>query len=230
MRHARYTRPALATFIVMLALAIVSVVSAGDRASGFNRTLPVYPQGVNGPRQIQERLTRMISWLRERTPRTISAADRTARAQALARLEEYRVAGFFPLNEQHPNEWAPAFIDSRGAICAVGYLIEQSEGRAVAERINARFHDATIEQIDDPALDAWISRSGLTRDEVIAIQEPGWNRGVDQFDGALRSRIVIDVPDTASAPRAIDTVSMGTIATLEVMPADSSAADDVRRQ
>lgn len=172
-----------------LTLAIATTASLGMAftlaapSSGFNRTLPVYPAGPDGPSMIQARLTRVIDWLRGNSAAGLAPAQLEHRERMLAYLAEYRDAGFFPINEKHPGRWAPAFIDSRGAICAVGYLVERTEGRAVAERINERYHDATIEQIDDPALAAWIERSGLTRDEVIAIQEPGWNGSINDLTG-----------------------------------------------
>jgi hypothetical protein len=193
-------------------------------ASGYNRTLPVYPAGVYGPRQLQARLARVTAWLRERTPATLTGDLRAARRRAIAGLEAYRAAGFFPINEQHPDRWAPAFIDSRGAICAVGYLIAQSDGRAAAERIDARFHDRTIEEIDDPALDRWIERSGLTRDEVIAIQEPGW-RGAP-----LKGIEITGVALDTSSVRRVDTTRSATIAGSLVVRQDSNGVRHVRLQ
>src|SRR4051812_40122599 len=60
------------------------------------------------------------------------------RAELLGYLDDYIARGTTPRNEALP--WrSPVFIDDGGNICAVGYLIERSVGRALAERI-ARGH------------------------------------------------------------------------------------------
>jgi hypothetical protein len=52
----------------------------------------------------------------------------------LAHFADYIAKGTTPKNEHLP--WrTPVFIDDEGTICAVGYLIEQSAGRSVAENI-----------------------------------------------------------------------------------------------
>lgn len=175
-----FNRSALITAALALALVVIATNTGASHkttASGYNRTFPVYPLGDAGPRQIQSRLSRVIQWLRANTDSKADAGLLKARATAIANLEEYRAGGFFPMNEQHTAWWAPSFIDSRGAICAVGYLIERTAGRGTAEYINTRYHANTIQQINDPVLTEWIANSGLTYQEVVAIQEPGWRGG-----------------------------------------------------
>jgi hypothetical protein len=100
----------------------------------------------------------------------LTQAQRAARARHLARLREYWVAGRFPRNDGHPDARRPTFIDDTGAICAVGYLIEQELGRAVLADIAAHEKYDFIAQIDDPALHAWQPTSGLTMTELAMIQ------------------------------------------------------------
>jgi hypothetical protein len=92
------------------------------------------------------------------------------RTRLLAALREYRLAGKFPRNDDYPNERKPCFIDKRGNICAVGYLIEQTAGRELAERINARYQYAQIHEMALPELTAWVRESGLTAEECAMIQ------------------------------------------------------------
>lgn len=113
--------------------------------------------------------------LRARPTDHLSPALRAARARNLDRLHAYWTAGRFPRNYDAPGERQPTFIDREGRICAVGYLIEQSAGRAVAERINARYKHAFIREIDTPVLDQWATASGLTKQELAMIQP--------QYDG-----------------------------------------------
>jgi hypothetical protein len=65
---------------------------------------------------------------------------------------------------------SPVFIDEKGRLCAVGYLIAGSAGRPLAERIDARHHLADVRRMDVPAIDRWAERHGVTRRELAMIQ------------------------------------------------------------
>ena len=108
------------------------------------------------------------------------------RKALLAALQRYIAKGTTPQNTSLP--WrTPVFIDDQGNICAVGYLIESSVGRALPEKI-AKLHKYDfLEDIaaSMPEVAQWIEESGLTLDELASIQpaydEPsveGW-RGWD---------------------------------------------------
>lgn len=92
------------------------------------------------------------------------------RAKLLDLLHDYRTAGNFPKNYDHPNQRKPCFIDKEGNICAVGYLVEQTAGPEVAKKINARYQYAEIYDMDLPALTQWVAQSGLTLKECAMIQ------------------------------------------------------------
>ncbi len=92
------------------------------------------------------------------------------RAALLDKLYEYRLAGCFPTNLAFPKERRPCFIDAAGNICAVGYLIEQTAGRALAERINAAHQYNFLSDMQMPELTTWVSASGLTARECAMIQ------------------------------------------------------------
>ncbi|HYD22467.1 MAG TPA: hypothetical protein VEB40_13390 [Flavipsychrobacter sp.] len=101
-------------------------------------------------------------------------ATRQKRMKAIALLHEYRIAGNFPSNYDYAGH-RPCFIDEDGNICAVGYLVEQTAGRAVAEQINAKHKYDYIKDMDMPELAAWINNSGLTSEECAMIQpQYGW--------------------------------------------------------
>ena len=111
--------------------------------------------------------------LRKRDVSGLSPEMRKKRARLLKLLFDYRSAGVFPKNYKYPGR-KPCFIDQDGAICAVGYLIEQTAGRAVAEDINGRHQYATIFEMKDRKVDEWIAQSGLSKEECALIQ-PGYN-------------------------------------------------------
>jgi hypothetical protein len=95
---------------------------------------------------------------------------RERRSALLDKLHDYRLAGEFPTNLDFPQERRPCFIDAAGNICAVGYLIEQTAGRALAERITAAHKYDFLADMEMPELTAWVEASGLTARECAMIQ------------------------------------------------------------
>ncbi|HEY5938534.1 MAG TPA: hypothetical protein VIU61_27975, partial [Kofleriaceae bacterium] len=93
------------------------------------------------------------------------------RTELLGYLDDYIAKGITPANTHLP--WrSPVFIDDAGAICAVGYLIERSVGRALPERIAREQRYEFLEDIaaNMPEVSAWIASSGLTLEELASIQ------------------------------------------------------------
>jgi len=96
------------------------------------------------------------------------------RAELLHYFDDYIAKDITPLNVHVP--WrTPVFIDDHGTICAVGYLIEQSTGRALPEKIAASHRYDYIEDIAKvmPEVHDWVASSGFTLDELASIQ-PGY--------------------------------------------------------
>jgi hypothetical protein len=96
------------------------------------------------------------------------------RSELLGYLDDYIAKGITPTNWGLP--WrTPVFIDDRGSICAVGYLIERSVGRALPETIAKTHRYDYLEDIAAamPEVARWIESSGFTLDELASIQ-PGY--------------------------------------------------------
>jgi hypothetical protein len=139
----------------------------------YNGLYPVWdaPQAIQ-KNQILDRLQKIVALFGSRDVSHLSAELRQERRKNLQRLLDYRQRGEFPVNYDWPYHLYPCFIDSTGAICAVGYLVEQTVGRDVAEAINREYKYATVDQMDSPVLDAWIASSGFSHGEIETIQEP----------------------------------------------------------
>ena len=100
---------------------------------------------------------------------SLTAEQLKNRERILDLLNEYHTAGKFPRNYDY-DENRPCFIDEDGTICAVGYLVEQTAGREVAEQINAKYKYEYLLNMHDEALESWIASSGLTKEECAMIQ------------------------------------------------------------
>lgn len=155
--------------------------------------------------RIRVHLEYVLELLRQRSTAHLSPAAREARSRNLERLADYIRRGEFPRNDDHPDARRPTFIDSRGRICAVGYLLEQDFGRQAAAAIAAGFKYAFVREIDSPLLTEWAATSGLEPEELEMIQptysSPQYDYGpffvlLDQLDArghvALASGMLFD--------------------------------------
>lgn len=108
--------------------------------------------------------------LRNRSVDHLSEEQQRNRFTYLNYLREYYQAENFPRNDSHPDARRPTFISNDGNICAVGYLIEQSLGRQVVEKINQQHKYAYIQDINHPIFHDWVESSGFTIRELAMIQ------------------------------------------------------------
>ena len=104
------------------------------------------------------------------------------RNRLLDLLHDYWTNGRFPKNYDYPDQRKPCFIDNDGAICAVGYLIEKTSGRAVAEKINSKHKYEYLLAMNDVEVDKWILTSGLTKEECAMIQPEYGPTGVYSYN------------------------------------------------
>lgn len=137
--------------------------------------------------RIQTHLAYVEQILRAADTSPLSAEQLAERKRLIDVLRKYRQAGEFPRHTEKQVR-IPRFMDDRGVLCAVGFLISQSAGRAVAERINSRFEYAFIHEIDDPAVDAWARTSGFSPAELAMIQ-PSYD-----FPRPIRPRPIKPIP------------------------------------
>ncbi len=129
--------------------------------------------------RIKTHLQYVESFLRNKNVSSLSKGALKRRQLMLNILHKYILKGAFPKNYDYKNERRPCFIDEDGNICAVGYLIEQTAGRQLAERINNKYKYAFINGMNDKEISEWINNSGLTIEECAMIQpaygEPEYN-------------------------------------------------------
>ncbi|MDI1435949.1 hypothetical protein [Polyangium sorediatum] len=141
----------------------------GDESFVRTHGRPV-PPGLDEDERIRIHLRYVEELLRRGPVEALAPALRAARARNLDRLSDYIRRGEFPRNDDHPDPRRPTFIDARGRICAVGYLLEQDMGRAAAEAIASMHKYAFLREIHSPVWAAWAKSSGLTFRELETIQ------------------------------------------------------------
>jgi hypothetical protein len=109
--------------------------------------------------------------LRSRDVSHLSPALKKQRAKNLDILHGYWQRGLFPINEMHEGR-QPYFIDKANTYCAVGYLMQQTGGDAIAKEIKATQNFSYLLDIHHPKLMKWVAHSGLSLDELALIQLP----------------------------------------------------------
>lgn len=153
--------------------------------------------GDTEPLRMHTHFAHVRTWLAGRPPTKPELAAR--RQEILGHFDEYIAKGTTPMNLHVP--WrTPVFIDDRGTICAVGYLIERTAGRALAQKIAKEHRYNVLEDIAAtmPEVAAWVESSGLSLEELASIQpgyiQPNYWNEKDLVDSPIDSTpIALDV-------------------------------------
>lgn len=113
--------------------------------------------------------------LRQKDVSNLTADKKRKRKAALNYLHQYAIAGIYPSNFDFKDQRKPCFIDEEGNICAVGYLVQETTNREMAESINELFKYAAIYEMDLEIIQNWAEENGLTVEECAMIQPTyGW--------------------------------------------------------
>jgi hypothetical protein len=118
---------------------------------------------------------------------TVRAKLVANRAANLARFRAYQKAGVFPANtysDQKRNVW----LDDQGHFCAAATIIKMSGQDDLVSRVAEQNNFIRLADVKQGPLMDWILTSGLTQDEIVAIQEPmmpiSHNPGMDPVEPA----------------------------------------------
>jgi hypothetical protein len=173
--------------------------------SYFEKYSSLPTKSASEVQRIQAHLEYVESLLRNTSTTHLSRKQKKNRQKAIENLHFYWTAGVFPENREFLNDRKPCFIDAKGNLCAVGYLIEQSASRVVAEQINARYQYEYLMEMEWNVIDEWIASSGLTKLECAMIQPtygptptenyitPGFGYATAVFSGANITLSVMNV-------------------------------------
>lgn len=121
-------------------------------------------------RRVRRRFERIDRLLGQRDVSHLPPDLQTARARTLSDLRAYYRRGVFPHNDAHPGQHRPAFIDRDGRLCAVAHLLIRSGHADAARHIASVANDYYVRDMAFPELDAWVARSGLSKQELALIQ------------------------------------------------------------
>lgn len=120
--------------------------------------------------RIRTHLEYVENLLRNKNVSGLSTDLQTKRNHLLDLLHDYWTNGVFPKNYDYADQRKPCFIDKDGAICAVGYLLEQTTSRQVADEINSKHKYDELLAMNNSNVDNWVLTSGLTKEECAMIQ------------------------------------------------------------
>jgi len=120
--------------------------------------------------RIKTHLEYVENLLRNKDVSELSADLQKKRSHLLDLLHDYWTNGVFPKNYDYTDQRKPCFIDKDGTICAVGYLVEQTTSRQVADDINSKHKYDELLAMNNSTVDNWVLTSGLTKEECAMIQ------------------------------------------------------------
>lgn len=125
-------------------------------------------------RRIQVKQDSVLAELRGRDVSTLTASQRSKRAQVIETFARYVARGEFPHNYDFPGAAVPYFVDRKTAVvCAFGHLLESTGHRALVDRIARTNNNVLVRDLaDDPEVGAWLDEHGVTLAEAARIQVP----------------------------------------------------------
>ncbi len=155
----------------------------------------VAPDELSEKTRIQTHLAYVEQQLRQKDVSQLSISQQQNRKKALDLLHNYWTTQSFSTNYDYPQKRRPCFVDRDNNICAVGYLIQQTAGQGLVERINERYQYAKIMDMQLPELNQWMDNYGLTALECAMIQpnyvhSPKYGNGrYDELQKFLTSKL-----------------------------------------
>lgn len=102
---------------------------------------------------------------------SVRAALAQARATNLARFRAYQQKGVFPSNTYEDKE-LNVWRDRDGHLCAAATIIDASGAHDLVRRVGEQTNFIRLADVTQGPLMDWMLTSGLTQDEIAAIQKP----------------------------------------------------------
>ena len=171
------------TFILLLSIATLFLNCRNQTVANKQTVNPIIgdisfvskfghqPDGAtNDQLRIRTHLEYVENLLRQKDVSALSVDLKNKRNHLLDLLHNYWTAGVFPKNYDYSDQRKPCFIDKDNTICAVGYLVEQTTSRQVADQINSKHQYDELLAMNDNTVDKWISTSGISKEECAMIQ------------------------------------------------------------
>ena len=171
--------PSLRRAIPLGAFAIVTAVAATLASAPDRHADAAPPASVERASyesevaRIQIHFDSVLHELRSADISHLSAVQRSTREARITTLAQYRDRGVFPHNHDFAESWMPYFVDHRGVLCAVAYLLESSGRRDIVDRVAAADNNVWVADLaGDREFERWLDASGLTLSEAARIQVP----------------------------------------------------------
>jgi len=148
-----------------------SFVASLASSAGADRISPTAHFAQPPPSVVSEAQLRIAPPRNPVTRDAVRAKLAANRAANLARFRAYQRGGVFPSNtytDSKLNVWQ----DENGHFCAAATIIRMSGQTALVDKVAEQTNFIRLADVTQGPLMDWILTSGLTQDEIAAIQEP----------------------------------------------------------
>ncbi len=152
---------------LLIAASLIAAIATSSFAATQRFSAP--PPDVASARAAMPQPDRQQRVILDRA--TVRAKLSEQRAANLARFRAYQQTGVFPSNTfdtRKLNVW----MDADGHLCAAATIINASGKTDLVQQVAAQSNFIRLGDMKQGPLMDWILTSGLTQDEIAAIQEP----------------------------------------------------------
>lgn len=145
---------------------LLQVVAGASLAAS---DVPV-PSIAEQSRRLQDHYTTVVGELEDADVSHLTAAQRAERSVVIERLRDYGECANFGWNTVDPTARLTAFDDGTGRRCALAHLLYVSGECDLVERVSQQRNHAWLSEIaDEPALQTWLAKNGVTIEEAARI-------------------------------------------------------------
>jgi hypothetical protein len=99
----------------------------------------------------------------------LSNSQKINRQKAIKSLQDYYEIGKYPRNTQYIKSY-PHIRDEFGTPCAMGYIIENNEGKKLADTFEKDNNTVYFKDVKNKKLNNWLHKYGINKQEAIQVQ------------------------------------------------------------
>jgi hypothetical protein len=123
-----------------------------------------------GRKSIKLHLALTEAVMRNASTKHLTKTQKESRLKNLDLLHTYWTREEFPNNIENPGQRLPYIRDSRGVLCAMGFLLWETGEQDYVDQLTKENNHVYIKDVNNGPLFAWLEANGISKDEAMRIQ------------------------------------------------------------